>query len=332
MKKSVNISIYTSIYRGAAHFPQYIDAVLKAASVLHANGIQLEAVLVANDATDQERQYINTLQEQAGDKLIVKTLFVDRETLYTSWNRGIEAASGIVLGPWNIDDIRTPEGMLDAYQLIQSGCDLIDFPYRMFQHNKLGTNAIERQATYNPAIIHRKTHLGTFFMFSRKLYERAGIFDANFRITGDLDWGARQVVRESRFCKSSVIGGEFHEHGGNLSGQSASEEVINVRETIEINMVYMRHQIWDIELIRPVPDHHKLREAWETWGNPGDIQVPSHIADKLWGAQADAHWQQWKAAYIKQQRGYRIRRIPRALIDAAGLRPLLARFGIVKQG
>lgn len=332
MEKITDISIYTSIYRGEAHFPQYINAVLNVGRILHNEGIQLEIVLIANDATDAERAFIDDLTTQSTSIFSITPLFVEREPLYTSWNRGIEAASGTALCPWNIDDIRTVEGLIDGYRLIQNGCDLVDFPYTFVHHDRFGTRTKQRPALYKPERIHRKTHLGTFFMFSRELYNQAGGFDTNFRIAGDFEWGARSALRQCNYCKSDVIAGEFHEHGSNLSGRSASEDVINVLETLETDIVFLRHQIWDMAQLRPVPDHQALREAWETWGNPGDMRVPDDVAAKLWGDQAEAYWQQWKADYVKRQRDEQIRRIPRAIVDATGLRPLLARFGIVKRG
>ena len=329
MNTSIDISIYTSVYRGEAHLPQYTQAVLNVGRTLKEAGVGLEIVIISNDATDTERQLIEQLVTQAQDIMLVTPLFVGRETLYASWNRGIKAASGDYFGSWNIDDIRTAEGLLDGLQRFRDGCDLVEFATAIVRHTSMGQRTQVRAPYYKPQMIHRKARLSPFFMFSKSLYEHAGDFDPNFRIAGDFEWGSREIVRNSNVCHSDTVAGEFHIHGGNLSG--SGDQLVNIRETLEDNMTLMRYQVWDIEQIRPLPDHQAIKTAWDEWGNPGDVKVPHEIANKLWGEQAESYWQQWKTEYVKRQRGYQLRRIPRAVIDATGLRPILARFGIVKR-
>jgi len=322
----VDLSIITSLYRSAVHLPVYTRILLKTVAEVAQAGYNVQLTLIANDPTPEEVQLMADLTARAESVFSIQIQSVSRETLYASWNRGMNAAEGHVLGIWNVDDRRNAAAFIEGIEKIKAGCDLVEFPFQQVTLTRwLGEQVQLRPPQYRADVLHRKTRLSPFFLFSKDLYHAAGSFDAHFRISGDFEWGERPAVRSSRICYGEAIAGQFVVHGGNLSGGGG-----NQRQTIEDNIVFMRHQHWDLSQIRPVADGEAMRQAWESWGNPGGVHVPEDVASKLWGAEARTYYQRWLSAYQRQQRGDTLRRIPRALINKSGLRPLLARFGIVK--
>jgi glycosyltransferase involved in cell wall biosynthesis len=113
------ISLITSLYRSEKHLPDYMRRVQNVASQLD---FPLEIVIVANDATPDERLLLETLQPH--DLLSVHIIHTERETLYASWNRGFAAAQYDMLGAWNVDDVRTVEGLIAAYEALEAGYQL----------------------------------------------------------------------------------------------------------------------------------------------------------------------------------------------------------------
>ena len=107
------ISLITSLYRSEKHLPDYIKRVQSVAAQVD---IPLEIVLVANDATETEHQLLATLQQNA--TFPVTLIHTERENLYASWNRGFEAAQFDILGSWNVDDVRTAEGILAGRAIV----------------------------------------------------------------------------------------------------------------------------------------------------------------------------------------------------------------------
>lgn len=324
----MDISLITSLYRAEAHLAAYSRRLLAvAAEVKQSAGLALEVIVVANDVTPRERAQIEqlTAQAEAAGTLHVVPLYVPRETIYATWNRGIEAASGRCVGFWNADDVRSAAALAEGTRLIAKGCALVEFPFDVIQARQLfGRVPIRQRRThppqYQPQNLTLKTRLSPFFMFARALIETAGTFDANFRIAGDFEWCARPAVRAARVCYGTHAGGTFFLHGANLSGSH------NPREAVEDAIVLLRHNLW--EHLRPV-DPELLRESWDQWGS-GGIELPADLADRLWGEHAAERWEQWLQRRRRARRSEQLRAIPRWLIDRTRTRPFLARLGIVK--
>jgi hypothetical protein len=159
-------------------------------------------------------------------------------------------------------------------------------------------------------------------MFSRAIYDAVGPFDPHFRIAGDFDWCARPAARAADFCRGEALGGTFFLHGDNLSGSH------DPLEDVEDDIVMLRQGMWD-QLVPADPD--LLRAAWTEWGDLGEIDVPQAIQDRLWGEGARKRWVRWQRSRRRKATMRRVRAVPRWIIDHTGLRPLLARLGIVRR-
>ena len=137
----MHISIITSLFRSEKNLRSYIKHLLRAAKEVSDAGLSLEVMVVANDASRAERDLIEALVAAGTDQLVVKPLYVARETIYASWNRAIEASSGLCLTPWNVDDIRTGAALIEGYHLIADGCQLVDFPFHFVTYSTSGSRS-----------------------------------------------------------------------------------------------------------------------------------------------------------------------------------------------
>jgi len=327
----LDLSLITSLYRAEAHLPGYCQHVLETAAEAAAAGLALEIVIVANDATGAERSAIEALAAaaQAAGTVQITPLVVARETLYASWNRGVRAASGSGLGFWNVDDVRFPGALIEGAQRLAEGCALIYFPFQIITLRRWPGGLTTRRTEHYPArpfdreAFERASLTGPFFLFARSLYETVGPFDEHFRIAGDYEWLVR-AGQITSFCAGSSLGGRFIQHGRNLSGSG------DPRQDVEDNIIQMRLGAW--ERVHPArPD--LMQQCWQDWGSQGRT-APPDVAERLWGAGADTRWQDWLRARRRARRRVQLseaaRRLPRFVIDHTGLRPALARLGIVK--
>lgn len=296
---SDKISIFTSCYRGAQHLPNYIAAINETVHAVAQQGIPIEVIFIANDPTPQEQVLFPQL-----DARYVTVHEVPRESLYASWNRGVELATGACLGPWNVDDTRTAEGLVAAYHAFSQGAELVDTPYMV--HVK-GEGSELRTRMYNPTPISPKNCPGAFFMFHRKLYDKAGPFDGRFRASGDFEWGTRPAVRAANVVYLDGVGGHFYVHGGNLSNGN------NEREWVEINTILLWHQQYIV--LRPVNPQF-MHDLWEDWGHTG-AALPQDVADWLWGDGAEARY----AAYTRERNAAPLVRRARLALAQRGLLP-----------
>ncbi len=297
-----DISLITSLYRSDTHLPTYIKYVKAISEILQVHALSLEIVVVVNDATSTETRLLHDLL--ALETLQVQVLSVPRETLYASWNRGINAASGAILGVWNVDDRRTADGLLNGYALFQadSALQLIDFPFLLRYEDG---DTIYQQPQFKPKNYSPKTVAAPFFLFRRTLYEANGPFNEHFRITGDFEWCKRDLVRRARYAFSDVTGGTFVVHGGNLSTGT------HPLEWVEINTVLVWHGAY--AQMRPV-DPDLMRESWQAWGHIGG-SVPDHIARWLWGEGARERYE----AYIRERNTHPLLRRIRLALARRGL-------------
>src|SRR5262249_15348219 len=110
----VDISLVTSLFRSDSFLPAYINLVSRAATALQAAGVSLEVVIVANDASPLERQLIEAFAAQASSFQVIP-VYVPRESVYASWNRGIQTGQGRVIGFWNADDVRDVGALVEAH-------------------------------------------------------------------------------------------------------------------------------------------------------------------------------------------------------------------------
>jgi hypothetical protein len=327
----MDVSLITSLYRSRSFLEIYSQHVLHVAACLDKAGLRLEIVMVANDPSEQERQQILHLKERLEHLQTARFVLIEvpRETIYASWNRGVHASSGRCIGFWNIDDVRTPEALIEGHELIRNGCALVYFPYvvqmdtRVFGLFRVKRSTLSKARPYDREVFTRAMRGGSFWVFARDLYDRVGIFDENFKIVGDFEWCVR-AAEVTDFCPGIQLAGRFTLHGGNLSDTGSPLQVV------EDNIVHLRHGAW--ERITPV-DPDLMRRCWQEWGNQR-VELPEEVQDKLWGPGAFDRWQVW----LRQERARRrrkmvsqaLRGVPRFVIDRTGTRPLLARLGVVK--
>jgi hypothetical protein len=251
-------------------------------------------VLVANDATAEEKRLLANFPE-------AKILYCEREPLYASWNRGIAASTGELIGFWNVDDSRTLEGLVEAQRLL-ADAELVDFALKM-EGKKEKLNPPQ----YRPDSLSPKAGVSAFFMFQRSLYDRAGAFFPHFRITGDFEWSKRPIVRQAKYIPSPVVAGTFYVHEDNLSGGR------NPLQEVEFNIALIWHG--GEKLIRPV-EPALMRQHWDAWGHEGGT-ISDELAEWLWGEGTEKRYK----AYLAERKAHPfIRR----------LRLALARRGLIK--
>lgn len=276
-----DISIITSLYKSEKFLARYAQDVKRVAREVKTARLELEVVAVANDASPVERRLLEQLQQEliAERSASLRCLYVPRETLYASWNRGIAAAQSDVIGPWNVDDVRTAEGLLAMHDALSAGAQIADCAFVM---------QAGRQQRYppqfKPGCFSPKCGVGPFFMFQRSLYAANGPFSPHFTITGDFEWSLRPAAQQALYQSVEVGGGTFVLHGENLSGST------NARLQVEFNTALIWHGAY--EHLLPV-DPDAMRRAWQAWGHIGGA-IPVELAEWLWGAGARVRYERYQ--------------------------------------
>lgn len=313
----MELSLITSLYRGEAHLPAYGQHIQRVLAQLREADLTAEILVIANDPTPAERALLADLP--------VRVIETARETLYASWNRALTLIQADIFGMWNIDDVRDGEALIRSYAMMTQGYTLVDTPMHVHTHTTrqtfVGTQTLHSDHI-RPSFIHdttvftRKHCMNPFALIHRDLLAQVGPFDPHFRVVGDLEWSGRAQAM-AQIGVLPMPGGTFNLHGSNLSSTGSA------RQMVEENIVFLRRQQW--EEVRPTPDAAAMREMWDTWGNPDGIVVPPHIAEMLWGPQADYAWAQWQHTHHQQQRRLVWRQRAKTVINQLGLSALIPR-------
>jgi hypothetical protein len=280
-----DLAIITSLYRSNRFLPGYLKRLHLVTREIRQAGLAAEVVLVANDPSARERALLARL---AASPFQVTVLEVPRETLYASWNRGIQATTAPVLAPWNVDDIRTGESFIEGCRLLGNGPGLVYFPFAYATEVRVAPFLrlwLTREGLATP--FHRETfrsdgRFGPFMMFTRRLYETTGPFDAWFRVWGDVHW-VHRAVHHADFLLATSHGGTFRIHGRNL-GWPADPKA-QERRTAERNVLAIEYGAWEkVTALEPA----MMRATWED--RKSHVVLPDWMQQRMWGPEAQRRW------------------------------------------
>ena len=232
------ISIITSLYKSEKYLEKYLENVDKFSKQAQ---FDFEVIAIVNDPTEFEKAKLTNFKK---NHPFLKIMEIPREPLYATWNRGVRAAQGAVVGFWNVDDVRYPKAVADGLSLIEQGNDLVYFPFRYKRYvhilgfDMLAKNKIIQVPEFDRAEFMRSMICGPFFIFKKEFFEKVSPFDEQFKIAGDFDWCVR-AAKIGTFARSKEVAGLFTNNGTSLSGSKSN------RHEIENNIIYKKNQIFD---------------------------------------------------------------------------------------
>lgn len=206
--EKINISVITSLYRSELFLEQYLAYFSSLVNIR-----ETELILVHNDPTPEE---LGILDRCVTDSMNVIHLKVNREGLYTSWNRGIMEANGKYIAIWNVDDIRTPESLLIQKEALENSHAVLCYG-DFYGTRKYGTYQ-EKLYEYGEYEDCKKEALkrhiiGCFPMWRKDLHDKTGYFDEQFKLVGDYEFQLR-IASGYPLTKANGILGYYLEYAG----------------------------------------------------------------------------------------------------------------------
>jgi hypothetical protein len=236
----VDVAIITSLYRSAGHLAGFLEQLETCMRSVESHGHSAESIIVSNAPDRSEQRILRGALGSPWWAGHTRLLVVPRETLYASWNRGVDASSGSAIAFWNVDDYRNPAALTEGIELVRKGCELVSFPYLFIAERRLGRSRTKRTVVLEDREKLMRMDpgldfcLGPFFMFDRRLFDEIGPFDEQFHIVGDYDWQLR-AVRHTSLEWGEPLGGVFFADGTNLCDTGSP------RQLAEQNILIERH-------------------------------------------------------------------------------------------
>lgn len=229
------------MYRTEKYLPNWRRHVMTFAKEAKKINLDFEINAIANDPSDAELVILKKLESEPWFNLRI----VPRESIYASWNRGVSMSRAEVYTAWNIDDIRNITAIKDGLELInnnkaateQGVIVYFSFIYKRYinflNYNFLVKKILFTLPSFNKEEFSKTMFIGPFFLYTKKAYQRIGIFDEKYTVVGDYEWQIRAVKKDVLFLKSEVVGGIFTNNGKTLSGSKSDKHKAEAQEVYD---------------------------------------------------------------------------------------------------
>jgi glycosyltransferase involved in cell wall biosynthesis len=163
------------------------DTLRSVASQTHAD---IEHIIVDGNSTDDTMERVWKYRDR-----LAHVISEPDQGIYDAMNKGVEVATGEVVGFLNADDVYADAGVLSRVADImgQEGVDAVYGDVAFFRSEKPGVNVRRyRSANFSPRKIARglmPAHPSLYLR--REVFERCGNFSTDYRIAGDFEFIAR---------------------------------------------------------------------------------------------------------------------------------------------
>jgi glycosyltransferase involved in cell wall biosynthesis len=237
----INISIITSLFRCEVFLEQFLNHFFKIKNL-----DECELILIHNDPSEEEIRIINKFNWQS---IHIVHLQIEREGLYSSWNRAIKIAKGKYVAVWNVDDIRTPDSLLSQRIALDNSTAVLCYG-DFYGTSKYGLHK-DRLYQYDEFDYIKKDKLrrhviGCFPMWRKDVHEKVGYFDEQFRLVSDFEFQLR-LLPNYRFVKAPAVLGHYLEF---VDHKLSSNRFLQDKER---TVVEIRYKIYDKILMHTLP-------------------------------------------------------------------------------
>jgi SAM-dependent methyltransferase len=227
--------VLTSLYNCEA----FLSDFLKALSQIEGQE-QIEVLLLHNAPTKNELALIN--HHLPTLNFVRHIIIPERETLYRTWNRGIELSAGEYITIWNVDDVRFPRSILQQAQALDNNPQASMAYGDIWLSDQYGVQGAKK--TDSP-IDNRRTHkkflsgyyASCFQMWRKSVHSVIGYYDEQFKCVADFDFQIRLALRYSLVKVSEPLGIYFENRPDKLSHNGLQE--------LENNIVYLRYGVYE---------------------------------------------------------------------------------------
>jgi len=242
------ISVITSLFKCERYLYGYFNALARISNL-----VDVEVMLLHNEPSVNEIKMIEKYINDFGKDVIKHILIKERESLYKTWNRGIQLSSGFYIAIWNVDDIRIENSLERQKKVLEENPEIGITYGDIIEINRygdeIGTYHSYPEFSKKEANKFLRSYLGGCFpMWKKSVHTSAGYFDEQFKSGGDFDFFIR-VARNSTLKKTKGLLGYYLNENKGLSTtgwlQPVERTVIELRyaQFDKVNYLYLLRAI-----------------------------------------------------------------------------------------
>ncbi|MDR3281008.1 MAG: glycosyltransferase [Synergistaceae bacterium] len=254
-------------------------------SVLDQNYPNLEYIIVDGGSTDGTLGVIDNYRDR-----LALVISEPDEGIYDAFNKGLRRATGELIGILNADDFYAPwalESVKSAYMAhpesdVYFGRVVVlrDEEWLLYRQTGSPDDLTKRMSVPHPAIF-----------LPRSTYERRGLFDTSYKITGDWDYILGLYMSGASFCRIDVPLTAFRQSGASsrLSRRHMAENrrvflkylsgVCAARSIIKMYLKYIGRRFLRITGIYNLYASYRDREIFSV-----ESRGEYHDAESMWNS------------------------------------------------
>ncbi|MBV9673223.1 MAG: glycosyltransferase [Verrucomicrobia bacterium] len=163
--------------------------------------------------------------------------------IYDAWNKGIARSTGDLIAFLNTDDLFEPGAFQSCVALLErnSDADLVSGGCQIFRDNEVEMHRYCDTRRY--ALSLRNVTLGLPIIngrfFRRSVFNRIGLFDAEYRLSSDRDFLIRAALADLRDIATPELYYRYRWHSGSLTMNSGNDSLLAaIQEGIKISKIY----------------------------------------------------------------------------------------------
>ena len=158
---------------------------------------QIEVLLLHNAPKEKE---LAVIAEHLPVFDFVRHIVIpERETLYRTWNRGIQLSEGEYITVWNVDDVRFPDSILRQAEALDNHPEAAIAYGDIWISGQYGVCGMQKT---NSPVYNQDTHkkflldyqISCFQMWRKSIHETVGYYDEQFKCIADFDFQIRTVL------------------------------------------------------------------------------------------------------------------------------------------
>jgi len=231
MEKNIKISVLTSLYNCESFLQGYFNAL----ATIEGND-RIEVLLLHN--APQEKELAIIAEYLPKFDFVRHIIIPERETLYRTWNRGIQLSEGEYITVWNADDVRFPKSIIQQAEALDNNPEAAIAYGDIWVSRQYGVCGAKKT---NAPVYNRDTykkffseyHISCFQMWRRSIHPVVGYYDEQFKCIADFDFQIRAALHFP-FVKTEYSLGIYLEgHPNKLSA--------NGLQMIEYNILSLRY-------------------------------------------------------------------------------------------
>lgn len=231
MKNNKKISVLTSLYNCESFLQGYFRALAEI------EGKDRIEVLLLHNAP-QEKELAVIAEYLPLFDFVRHIIIPERETLYRTWNRGIQLSEGEYITVWNVDDVRFPGSILQQAEALDKNPQAaIAYGDIWISSNYGVCGTVKTHSPVYGSFSHKKFLLeyysSCFQMWRKSIHPMVGYYDEQFKCIADFDFQIRTVLHFPLVKTEEPLGIYLEDQPHKLS--------YNGLQPFEYNILYLRY-------------------------------------------------------------------------------------------